>query len=79
MRYAQSVHNKIIDFKMLDLCSTNDDATNGNYAQCKGSDRQRAERESADALRSDGQRADAHWRQIIWFYLVHAVANCPQA
>jgi hypothetical protein len=64
MRHAQSVHNKIIDFKMLDLCSTNDDAANGNYTQCNGSDR---------------QRADAHWREIIWFYLVHAVVNRPQA
>jgi hypothetical protein len=67
MRHAQSVHNKVVDFKMLDFCSTNDEAANSDDAQRESSNRQRTERESSDALRSDRQCADAQWDEIIWF------------
>jgi hypothetical protein len=53
IRHSQSVHNKIVDFKMPDFRSTYDEAADRDDAQCKRSDRQRPKRESSDTLRSD--------------------------
>src|SRR5262249_35732537 len=55
--------------------SANDKPANRDGAQCNGPNRQRAERESRHALRSDCQCADAHSRQIIWFCLVHVAVT----
>jgi hypothetical protein len=45
---------------MPDFRSTDDEAADREDAQCKRSNRQRAERETSDALRSDCQCPDAH-------------------
>jgi hypothetical protein len=60
IRHAQSVYNEVVDFKMLYFRPTNHKAPNNNNAQCKGSNCQRTEGESSNALRTDRHRADAH-------------------
>ena len=77
--HTQFVHNKLVDLKVLDFRSTNDEASDGDGAHGKGSNCQRTKRESSHALRSDCQYAHAHWREIIWFWLAHAAVACPQA
>jgi len=71
IRHSQSVHNKIVDFKMLDFGSTDDETPHRDGAQCKRANCQRTQRERSNTLRSDCQCGDAHWRELIWFYLVH--------
>jgi hypothetical protein len=57
--HTQFIHNKLVDLKVLDFGSTNDEASDGDRAHGKGSNRQRTERKSSDALRSDRQCANA--------------------